>query len=529
MRRILLSLEPERGFEIPNITFYPMNVSGLDNFQKPDLLSSVRPDVNKVSSEVLAVLREAHPVNYLDASLWDIVSPRLYRFLGNVLKAVVLIDEVIEQAGPEKLTVISEKRTPFWWPVFDDLEPYGREFARKYNASLNLVRTTGIKYALKKAALHWYIRHYLRRLPHDSKPGDYDTLLSVSATNHISILEPLAERLGSGYAFVMEPSKFREDMRNMCRYPFLYLMNTDPVYLPVKIKKRPGEVFYRDIDIMKLIWPRIKVMMNNYFGTVIPSVLKSSKKLLEDYSPESILTVDFVREEDNALAHAARMAGVRFYSLPHGILPDYIPPMVPGDKVFVYSQQQVDVYMGSDTERLEIVGYPPSDRLLKINVRGKYLTYFTQPLVEDGFMDRSEYISHLKKLIPNLVRAGLPVMVKVHPRDDESFYTRFKGDVVVTKDMNIYDVISETKVALTWSSTVALDAMVLGIPVIVLNTYPIPLSPYAGLPDVKNYGEISSRVEDVLQGGIDMNRLRTHWLGPLDGRVNERILRELTS
>ena len=77
------------------------------------------------------------------------------------------------------------------------------------------------------------------------------------------------------------------------------------------------------------------------------------------------------------------------------------------------------------------------------------------------------------------------LIIKIHPREIQSDYDKYltteqRTRVIVTKDTNIYDLIDVSGAVLTDISSVALDAIIMGRPVGIVNLTgrPYPCIPY---------------------------------------------------
>ena len=134
----------------------------------------------------------------------------------------------------------------------------------------------------------------------------------------------------------------------------------------------------------------------------------------------------------------------------------------------------------------------------------------------------------------------MQLVVKVHPAEEIGKYRAItdKYNAVsmhVVKDIDLYALIYHCQLFITQFSTTALEAMMIGKPVITINLsgkpVPVPYSEEGASYGVFKYGDIESAVFKVLydeevrlklKSGRD--RFVREWAGEPDGKASQRIV-----
>lgn len=131
--------------------------------------------------------------------------------------------------------------------------------------------------------------------------------------------------------------------------------------------------------------------------------------------------------------------------------------------------------------------------------------------------------------------------LRVHPRDaqHDELLRRFQhGDLTVSAEASIMDAIAKNDLVVTTSSTVALDAMAGGRPVVVINhpDWPERLSAWDAGILVRQYGELSKVIAEFCSGTIDIarvlkrqDRFRRHFGRPWDVDATMAALEKATN
>jgi len=135
----------------------------------------------------------------------------------------------------------------------------------------------------------------------------------------------------------------------------------------------------------------------------------------------------------------------------------------PEDRVIITGQPKYDILAHANNffEKRKIY-----DRF-NIEHKKKLAVLATQPLPENELLFRSVF-REIKKL------KNMQLVIKLHPNEyDESLHRNIAKevglDVILTKDINLFELLNACDVLMTVSSTVALEAMILDKPVIIVD------------------------------------------------------------
>jgi len=131
--------------------------------------------------------------------------------------------------------------------------------------------------------------------------------------------------------------------------------------------------------------------------------------------------------------------------------------------------------------------------------------------------------------------------LRIHPRDSQrdELLRRFQqADLTVSAEARIMDAIAKNDLVVTTSSTVALDTMAAGRPVVVINhpDWPERLSAWDAGILVRQYGELSKVIAEFRSGTIDIaqvlkpqDRFRQHFGRPWDVDATMAVLEKAIS
>ncbi|NLK95021.1 MAG: hypothetical protein GX275_07500 [Clostridiales bacterium] len=307
---------------------------------------------------------------------------------------------------------------------------------------------------------------------------------------------------------------------------------------------------YKGLNILELI-----LGSENVMKLTCDSYIKEylcAMRFLEKNKFRKLITVD---EGDRARCFiiAGNKLGIDTYAIQHGLFNYYSPTymlidnnkfMVP-KKTFVWGEYYKEVLVNStavySNNNVVAVGQPRSDIIkdkasenLKKNDKIKVL-YATQ------------YLEDLTKLATELIfnafsklNLEYELVVKLHPIDPfEDFYYECKekyklDNVVITRDRDLYEILNWCDLVLSVHSTVVLEGAMLNKPSIC-----VLLEDYN---DIGNYVKdgislgvnSSEELVKVLQDKLYINnknidKIIQSYFHKVDGKVNERILKEIQS
>jgi len=298
------------------------------------------------------------------------------------------------------------------------------------------------------------------------------------------------------------------------------------------------EIFkYENINF----WKSIEIDMQYLFNKRIPRMILSlieHEIVFKNVEPDIILVGDDRTEYVRTGVMLAKNKGIPVVEIQHGIYV-HTYPMVPpiSDKICVWGIYAKNVLRkaGAAENQIVITGCPKFDFLFekkKIKFlrekRHKKILFATQY----GFEDVTAVV--LEEIIKFLsTNEDVYLIIKPHPEEKSDLYRRFEQYEKVTVEdsgANINDLLLDADVLITISSTVGINAAILGVPIILLNFDGIS-SPYTPIslevreikgviPAIKNVlynREILQKISDAREKFIYEHGYR------IDGKASERV------
>jgi hypothetical protein len=213
-----------------------------------------------------------------------------------------------------------------------------------------------------------------------------------------------------------------------------------------------------------------------------------------------------VKEAEKAVVLAARQCGVYTFVVQHGIM---VEPngnsLVHADRLGVWGNYSLQWYkgFGSDESKISVIGCPNADNIalylkqgrpegaiasLNLARRRHTVALFTTGI---GMLKTSAFTSddlnynlvrHVLKAVRGMEDVNL--IVKLHPNEEVVDFSRLLSAEdrryhAIAKDIDLYGLISASDLALTIDSTVGLEAVIMGKPLLVVNLDRRPdLAPY---------------------------------------------------
>ncbi len=207
---------------------------------------------------------------------------------------------------------------------------------------------------------------------------------------------------------------------------------------------------------------------------------------------------------------------------------------------------------GIKTDNIFVTGPLIFDELLPYVGREKKqdtILFMTSPLIEDNFISKRDYFEKVKTIFQQLKGFSLPIRIKLHPRERyKEEYEKacrevgLRNAAVLTEGTREehYHLIDECKVFLNFGSTAALEAMILGKPVIIFGIFGKGKNPInhfiresEATLKVDYDGDIRNIVKMVLAAPEILKEEREKFVGEhcykLDGKAQERVVEAIKS
>lgn len=203
---------------------------------------------------------------------------------------------------------------------------------------------------------------------------------------------------------------------------------------------------------------------------------------LERAQPEELWVANQWGSE-GFLVQLAKRRGIRVIQVQHGVLEQYYAcAPIYSDRFLVWGEFWKQLVNPEARDRVEVVN--PGMEVVPVERKRTAglarVTFFTAPPDLIPFWNPSVVLWEVITLLHRLVEAGHPIIVRVHPVDRiqtwRSAWIRYAGtlppQVRFDKGGSLKPVLRETDVAIMFFSTVFLNCLASGIPVVSLGWYP---------------------------------------------------------
>jgi glycosyltransferase involved in cell wall biosynthesis len=165
------------------------------------------------------------------------------------------------------------------------------------------------------------------------------------------------------------------------------------------------------------------------------------------------------------------------------------------EMVCVHGPSSKETFMrqGIAENAIVVTGQPRYDAMVGLEVRGKKAELFerlmlkkdkplavlaTQPMVEHGFWSEDRREDFVKLVFGAVHEAGCQLLVKLHPREQSaaayrSLFSKLSHEhvAIVQDEIHTPALLASSDLVITLHSTLGLEAMLMGVPVIVADVY----------------------------------------------------------
>jgi hypothetical protein len=172
----------------------------------------------------------------------------------------------------------------------------------------------------------------------------------------------------------------------------------------------------------------------------------------------------------------ARDRGVPVLQVMHGVLGGYLYTQTPiiSDVVVTYGEFWRELWPADQRRKMISLAQPSAVRPARHRVPARRLTFFSWPLSNLEFYNAAELSDGFNKMFAYVMGIGMEVTVRAHPLENpREFITRWKeklgalpGGLKVVKSEPLEETLEDTDIALMFRSTVMLDCLARGIPVL---------------------------------------------------------------
>jgi len=221
------------------------------------------------------------------------------------------------------------------------------------------------------------------------------------------------------------------------------------------------------------------------------------------------------------------------------------------DKIAAMGNRSKDVYVksGIEGDRIAVTGVAQFDRLFNrdkeqdkqvvvgcgVDLSKRIVVFTTQPISP---AETQEMLSGVIDAVLKMTDTQL--VIKVHPREEMEAYQAIAEKyqnprVCVVKDIDLYALISNCELLIAKSSTTALEAMMIGKPVVTFDLSgqpgPVPYATEGAAIGVYRQEDIEEAIQRALHDEETRSRLKAgrdkfvrNWAGEPDGKASWRIV-----
>ena len=282
------------------------------------------------------------------------------------------------------------------------------------------------------------------------------TLYQYADSEVITSAQSIAQQLAERWKKIPEEEKrelFKHDGKEIFAY---FKPNLDFLYSPEFIFLL-GKYYY---SLLKLLEKE----------HIVAAVSSSQNNLLE-----------------KCLIAACHKKNIPVFIVQHGIALGCAPTLDPLPnvyfEVFGKKYQKDLIAYGVPKTQIDITGPVIFDGIEKFTGLSKKgntrIMLATSPLIEDHFMDKETYFQRIKMILIEIQKMNFPLVIKTHPREKyTSEYLRLAKETDLAATLfslqdrkSHYALICESSLIITFGSTVALEAMIIGRPTLSIKMF----------------------------------------------------------
>lgn len=294
---------------------------------------------------------------------------------------------------------------------------------------------------------------------------------------------------------------------------------------------------FQGIPFWELVEDRFQHLFSKRGSFVkVVRYIEAIKSLIRTERINMIIAFTDVLEFEKTAVVIGNSMGLPTLVLQHGVTGGdigYVP--LTADRMAVWGRISKDWMIRRDTnpDRLFVTGCPKFDllpqssvakeefrRKLKLIPDKNLIVLATEPFGGDTSIEKEEEPEMLFRIVLEAMREfpEIQFVIKPHPSEDVRFYKaiakEMKAKVRVTKNVNLYELLSACDILMTGTSTVGLEAMMLGKPVIFMNltgrSDPVPYAESGAAIGVYKPKEIAPAIRSILEDPQANKNLETH-------------------
>lgn len=316
---------------------------------------------------------------------------------------------------------------------------------------------------------------------------------------------------------------------------------------------------YKDIAIWDLVEGKLCQMFTQRFPRALRLIIQV-KEFHRHKKIEAVVLRADGRETEKTIIMIAEKLNIPTLYVTHGVLTQSDGhDILFCTKTAIWGQADFARYvsLGNSPDKLVITGSPKYDEIytrsqsiskefiytkLQLDNKKDFIILATQPIVKFSAYNTDDRNEILLRNVLSAVSgiADIQLVVKLHPFEDYTMYKRVlketnSKDVVLVKDIDILSLINASVCLLTFSSTVALEAMILEKPVIIINLgkkkYGRLFAEKGAALEVYQPEDIRPAIDRILEDQelnklLESGRKKTvsYYIDKLDGNSSQRVV-----
>lgn len=282
-------------------------------------------------------------------------------------------------------------------------------------------------------------------------------------------------------------------------------------------------------------------ILKNIFFEIIPQILywqKTIEKEFELNNYKMTITFNEFFLESRITYFLCKKHDIKTFFLPHVGIPNNGSEITPSLSDIIFVDGEIDKIFLSNNDvranKIKVIGSTKYEKIIKGGTKKveKVKDYMTQ--IFHDLSNNKKKILFCSNPIPKAPKrvilstivntlkkmTNIQFIIKLHPRENGSFLRDFRNkveyDAIIVKNINIFNIIKSADIVLTQDSTVILDSMVIGTPVICLDLVNKPAF-YSGrhnyndekyIKKVYNERELFEKLNELLTNPKKLNEYK---------------------
>ena len=562
-----------------------------DLFSKDDLEAVDEEAYNIIRKWYLnESLRLPQKLSYRGINLGSLVEYDFSLLLPQLLKRVKLVKTLILNERPDRVIILSNKYTlarimeclkkslnlsfQLECPDFDDNE--------KSYVGLSEIN---IRNCFKFAA-QWlidqfdWVTHYLQKI---SRATRYDKHTILFRNPNYAIMDALNQ--AGFYTIILDEKMSRKGL--LSKYPYYVLSNRINLssWRRRKLIKNKLRALWSELKASSLFqsiftfedvcfWSLIEEEFANMFRRVFPDkidLIDAIYRMMKLTKPSLIISIPGITPVERAIFRAAAKLAIPTLVIQHGLTGAKRTQQIVHSKyASVWGNAQKDWYakFGNEKNRIFVTGNPNYDKLLAGNLNFMKIEYLCNELGLDSQKGIFVLATNVTTTIPPpffsacrvedegeitfraILRAlekfkDKQLVVKPHPSETKQLYLdtlqefpHLRERVKVVKQIDLYSLLNECELLLTPGSTVALEAMILEKPVLIINLtkrdLSIPFAEYGAGLEISDETDLVPTIKLLLFDKNFWHKMRKgqenfirDFVGEPDGKSCQKIIQAI--